>query len=115
MKKLNLTLHNKLILQAEEAKIQGFEKLAERVLDAVNNTTEDIKEYSYSEFKEDINHDLWKLATRFLSFYDLKSVDVSKIDNIITILASNVIDELENVLEVNSIVKGAFEPKLPGE
>lgn len=116
MKKVGTVIYNKLLLQAEEAQEQGFNKLAERVIEAIGSESDDSNnQYSYSEMREDINKDIWKLATHILSFYDINSVDISVLDKTITSFSAKLIDELERSLQVDDKVKGAREPKLPGE
>jgi hypothetical protein len=115
MRKLGSVIQEKLLLQAEEAREQGFNKLADRIVNAVNAEDENLEEeYSYSQLKEDFHRDLWKMAMRYVSFYDLESLDASKLDKTIIAWASKTMDEIEAELEVSSI-KGAHEPKLPGE
>jgi len=116
MRKINPIIYQKLLLQAEEAREQGLTKLADRIMNVINSEDKDLaEEYSYSQLKEDFHRDLWKLAKRHIVFYDLESVDVLKLDKVIVALAAKTIDELEVELEVDSIVKGAHEPKLFGE
>lgn len=115
MKKLGTVIYNKLLIQAQEAKEQGLDNLSQRIMDTIGNESSDQKEqYSYTQLKEEINKDLWTVASRMIKFYDLNSVDALKLDKIITVLAEEIIDELGISLEANYI-KGANEPDLPGE
>ncbi len=114
--KLNSVLYNKLLLQAEEAKSQGMHKLASGIFQSIGSYPEDdTKEYSYENMNEEIYNDLWKAAAKLLAYYDLKSVQAEKIDEIIQIYSNKLINELENSLELGSIIKGPFEPKVLGE
>lgn len=114
--KMNKTIYNKLLLQAEEAKEQGMTKLAGSILDAIGPCPADeSEEYSYAKLQEDIHKDMWKIATRLMAYYDVESANVEKIDQTIASWASNMIDDLEITLDVDSVVKGPTEPKVPGE
>ena len=58
---------------------------------------------------------LWKIATRLIHYYDTESADATKLDQEIIIWANEITDNLEEVLNVTSVIKGPLEPKLPGE
>lgn len=113
MRKINTVLYNKLLLQAEEAKEQGLVKLAKAITDSIDYT-ENKKEYSYKQLKEDVHNDIWKLATNILSYYDIESIDSVKLDNILTSYAQRIINEVEDSLGLENVI-GPNEPKLPGE
>jgi hypothetical protein len=116
MDKLDSVIYNKLLIQAHEAKDQGSIKLAEAVFKAIGPEPRDEStEYSYAELKNDIHSDLWKIATRLIMYYDLNSADVSKLDKTIIHWASRTLNELENTLEVDGVIKGPLEPNIPGE
>lgn len=115
MLKLNKTLYNKLLLQAEEAKDQDNKKLANAILYTIGSMSEDEDvEYSYSALKDDIYNNLWKLSGYLMKYYDLNSVDAEKINSIIEPMAENFIEILESELEISDTV-GPLEPKTPGE
>lgn len=114
--KLNETLYNKLLIQAQEAKEQGLTKLASGVLDAIGPCPEDeAKEYYYEDVKESIYNDLWKSAAKLMTYYDLNSAQIEKLGETIDYCTSTVIGELERTLGVEDMVKGPFEPTIPGE
>lgn len=114
--KINKTIYNKLLLQAEEAKEQGMLKLANGILDAIGSyPAEEKEEYSYDKLSEEIHKDMWKVATRLLAYYDIKSVDANLLDKSILSWASKIVNDLELTMGVSNLVKGASEPKLPGE
>lgn len=116
MTKLNPTIYNKLLLQAEEAKSQGLTKLADGILNAIGSyPEEETIEYSYTQLQDQIHRDLWKLATHFITYYGIESADAEKLDETISICASKLTNELESTLGVDSVVKGPFEPKILGE
>ena len=116
MTKLNTTIYRKLFAQAEEAREQGLIKLANGIIDAIGpEPEEDVKEYSYGEFQDDVHKDLWRLATRLMVYYDVESADVSKIDKVILSWASKITDDLESSLAIDSSLKGPLDPAVPGE
>lgn len=116
MKKLNSVIYNKLLAQAEEAKAQGLTKLASGILEAIGPYPNDeSSEYTYSELKEDINRDMWKMATRLMHYYDIESLDAEKLNETMIAVASKMLEELERTMNVDSVIVGPLEPKVPGE
>jgi hypothetical protein len=116
MSKLDAVIYNKLLLQAEEANDQGMVKLANSIAEAIGSESRECDEqYSYSSLQDDIHTDIWKIATKLIAYYNPDSVDALKINEAITILAEKMTDELELTLGVDKIVRGPFEPSLPGE
>ena len=114
--KINPVIYKKLLAQAEEAKDQGLVSLADSILGAIGPFPDDEKsEYSYAQMEEDIHRDMWKMATRLAYYYDIKSIDAVKLNDNLVTWCSEIIDNLEKTLNVNSVVKGPLEPKLPGE
>jgi len=118
MKKLNKIIYNKLILQAEEAKDKGMTKLASNIFNSIGPIPEDdseLIEYNQAQLEKDIELDLWKIATNFLKYHDLKSVDAEKLNESIQILAEEFNKELKSCLKIKDKAIGPFEKKLPGE
>ena len=116
MKKLNQVVYEKLILQAEEAKEQNMTKLASAILGSLTSAPESEKVlYSISDLNNDVYHDLWKVATNVLKYYDLESVDSEKVNEVIESLATKFVSELEHALVIPEGTIGPLEPKLPGE
>lgn len=117
MQKLNSILYNKIILQAEEAREFGMEKLAKGALNALpkspRNDDED-EYYPLSELKDDLYSDLWKMAVKVIDHHDLDSVDISKLDEFIEDFTESFLDSLESHLNVED-KKGKREPTSPGE
>jgi hypothetical protein len=114
--KLNETIYNKLLAQAEEAKEQGMTKLAESILEAIGSfPADEVQEYSYTQLNDDIHRDMWKIASRLMVYYDVTSADAEKVDQAIVSWASKVVTDLEVALSVDSVVKGPLEPPVPGE
>lgn len=115
-KKMNTVIYNKLLLQAEEAKEQGMKKLADGILSALTAVPEDENiKYSFSELDEDIYKGLWSLAANVIKYYDIDSVDSEKVNEVIEILSSKFIEELQVSLGIENTLVGPLEPNLPGE
>ena len=113
---INPVIYKKLLAQAEEAREEGFTVLAESILNAIGSYPDEEKEeYAYSKMKSDIHQDMWKIATRLMHYYDIESTNATKLDESLTVWCSEMINDLEETLKVNSIIKGPLEPKLPGE
>jgi hypothetical protein len=109
------SIQDKLYIQAQEAKYQGMTKLAS----AIENILKDKEvfektEYSQAQLDSDIHHDLWKVASKLLVFYDIKNPNVEKLDKSIITWAASIVNDLEKTLQVSGI-KGSKEPKVPGE
>lgn len=116
--KMNETIYYKLHLQAQEAHNQGMIKLSTILNNVIKSSSESISStinYSHNELTDEIHQDLWKIATKLLTYYDLTTIDAAKVDQVLLSLSSSIIDNLEKTLEVTEIAKGPFEPKLPGE
>jgi len=116
MKRLNSVIYNKLMVQAEEAKIQGMEKLAHNILGAICGSPDDEAiQYSIGEMQEEVHHELWKLASHILKYYDTKNVDALKLNGVIESLANRFIEDVGGVIHVDAVIAGPFEPPVPGE
>lgn len=116
MEKLGSVIYNKLLLQAEEAKEQGFNKLASNILEAIGDRCSDeIENCSYAQLKDDVCKEMWKIVRHLISFYDLQSVNAIELDKDINVWAEQVIEDVEQTLGVDQFVKGANESTLPGE
>ena len=116
MKKLNIVIYNKLLLQAQEAKEQGMIKLASGVFGAIGSVPEDeICTYNFGELKEDIYCGLWKLAGNVIKYHDLDSANAEKVGEVLESLAEKLIDEVEQALGVENEAIGTLEEKLIGQ
>lgn len=116
MKKLNAVVYHKLLLQAEEAKYQGLNKLASGVLQALGPIPEDEQvNYNLEALQEDIYHGLWKLAGCLIKYHDLKSVDVERVHQILESLADKVVKDVKTSLNVENESVGKLEDKVLGE
>jgi hypothetical protein len=116
MKQLNSVIYNKLIIQAEEAKAQGMTKLAHNILGSICGSPNDEEiQYSIGDMQDEIQHELWRLASNVLKYYDTKSVDALKLNDIIESLADKFIEGVGGVIKTNAVIAGPFEPPVPGE
>lgn len=114
--KINPVIYKKLLAQAEEAKEQGFAKLADGVLNAIGSFPNDEnEEYSYNQLQDDIHRDLWKVATRLVRYYDMQSIDILKLEPVLATWASEMLCDLEESLGVDEVLTGPSEPKVPGQ
>lgn len=108
-------LKEKLMLQAEEAELQGMTKLATCISNAVSEEEgRELKSYSYKQLEEDIQKDVWKSAIKILSYYNPESIDASRLDEYITACAQTILDTIEENLDLSNI-RSRTETKVPGE
>lgn len=116
MKKLNSVIYHKLLLQAEEAKEQGLEKLASGILNTLGPLPEDeVVQYNYEQLEDDVYQGMWRLAACVIKYHDLKSADAAKVHEVLDSLASKLIKEVEQSLSVDNTRVGPLEDKVPGE
>ena len=114
MKKLNSTIYNKLLLEAEEANELGLNKLASSVINAIGDSPEENNiTYSHNQLQEDVKSEMWKVATHLFQYHNMNSLDSKKTDEILESLASKFIKDLEYHLDLSPI--GKLEERLPGE
>src|ERR1700688_1382279 len=114
--KINSIVYKKLMAQAEEAKEQQIIKLSDAILNAIGSYSADEKEeYSYTQLKKDIYQDMWKIATRLISYHDLQTINANQLGQTLEACASEVLDELELTLGMDEVIKSSLEPKTPGE
>ena len=96
-------IYNKLLLQAQEAKLQGFHRLAGGIFQAIGDEPEDISvDYSREELQKDVHNGLWKLVNNIIEHYQIESVDAEKIDEFIDVFSSDFIEQLEALIDVDS-------------
>lgn len=113
---MNSVIYRKLVAQAEEAKEQGMTKLANGIMEAIGpEPVEEPQEYSYAQLHDDTHKEMWKVAAHLMRYYNLEYADVEKLDKSILVWASRVISDMEDTLEVDSVVVGPLEPRVPGE
>jgi len=115
MNKLNSVVYQKLLLQAEEAKVRDMKKLAIAVLNGLGTVSDEEKTvYSSTELKEDIYNGLWKLAFNVIGYHDLESADIEKLNNAVAFATNNFVKDIEQALDVEGKI-GPNEAKLPGQ
>jgi hypothetical protein len=116
MKKLNSIVYNKLMLQADEAREQNLEKLADGITSSIELDTKDFMEtYSSFELDQDIYTGIWKLATNVLKYHNVNSVDAVKLHSVIQSLSSSLINNVSKAVDVDPLDFGPLELKTPGE
>lgn len=115
MNKLNPIVYQKILLQAQEAKLRDMKKLAGAVLGGLAPAPAEEKiTYSFTDLKENVYNGLWKLAFDVVGYHDLNTADIEKLDKAIVYATDNFVKEIEHALEVEGKI-GPNEPKLPGQ
>lgn len=116
MKKLNEIVYNKLILQHEEAKERGLNKLASGIIACAGALPEqDYNTYSWNQMDSDVYADLWKTASNILKYYDVTSLDAEELNNSIELFAEQFINNICKTIKKDSSELGPLEPKLIGQ
>lgn len=96
-------IYNKLLLQAEEAKLQGFDKLASGIYKAIESGPDDTDiEYSDEDLHKDVYNSLWKLVDNVLEHCKSESADSEKLDKLIDVFASDFIEMITSAIRENS-------------
>lgn len=113
---MNDTIANKLILQAQEAKIIGLTKLSEAVYDGVVSVqvSEPNDAFNSDELESVAHAALWKVACSVAAYHDLQSMDIQKVHQIIVAAADKLVHEIEIQLEVGDKI-GQFEDNVSGQ
>jgi len=115
MKKLNETIYNKLLLQAEEANDQGLKKLANALYESLaDDATKDDEDSSLKELKTEVYNDLWKIATKIAGYYGSESLDAKKLDPEINYASDKLFSLFKDSLNIESTF-GLNEPEVMGE
>lgn len=109
---MNETLYERLRVTAEEAREQGLTKLAQAIEESLPQ--EKKSSYSYEELQDDVHKDLWKIASKLMVYYDLKTVQPEYLDKSLISWASRLIDDIEKTLDVNPLTN-PLEEKVLGE
>lgn len=115
--KLNSVIYNKLILQAEEAKNQGLEKLADNVISSMDSFPREdgeIVTISNNELSSEIDKKLWSIAMDYIKYHDLQSVDIQKVAEFVKEMSEKIGSTINSTLQINSNI-GPLEPKLAGQ
>lgn len=104
MRKINKIIYNKLLLQAEEAHEFGMTKLASGILTALEDGASDkntSEKYSYSELKDDLYKEMWKLVSKVISHHNTESLDAEKVSDLIDNMSEQFIEELESIITLD--------------
>ena len=119
MAKLNKIAHSRLLLQAQEAKEMGLDRLARGMFFALKLAEEDadmpVSKYSYEQMQEEIYQELWELVSKVAQYYDVDDITAEKIDDVLQEMRDNFLEKVEEVLGVEEGSVGALEPEVPGE
>lgn len=116
MIKLNSTVYNKMLLQAEEAIEQEKIALADGVLGAIGPLADDEqKEHSFTDLDQEVYDNMWKSAVHVIAHYDLKSADIERLDEVIKIASEKFISDVCRSLDIDDKSFSVLEPKLPGQ
>jgi len=119
MAKLNKIAHSRLLLQAQEAKEMGLDRLARGMFFALKLAEEDadmpVSKYSYEQMQEEIYQELWELVSKVAQYYDVDNITAEKIDDVLQEMRDNFLEKVEEVLGVEEGSVGALEPEVPGE
>jgi hypothetical protein len=114
------TLLYRLAAQAEEADVQGLEKLSEALTTQISKNASNVRNsdvsyiYSSDEFKSDIEEKMWDIVIRASDFYNITTIDAKVIQPLVEKYAQ----DLKNEIAAYSSIKhgvGAYEPTVPGE
>jgi hypothetical protein len=113
--KLGKIAYNKILLQAEEARDLGFDKLSNDVFASIGSIARDEQiVYNEKDLRDDVSKSIWKIAMDVIAYHDLKSIDIQQMDEVINELSDHIVANIENGLGVLGKI-GALEEKLPGE
>lgn len=117
MRTITKNLYERMVAQADEVRIHGFEKLANQVEEAVlpvpHRKDEGSYTYPVEDFENDVKTALWDAVIRTADFHNT-SFDIQEVQPIVEKLANDLISELR-VISNNEAGVGAFEPTVPGE
>ena len=120
MRTIKKNLFERLNLQAEEAEVQGLEKVAQSLTDQIEEQSKAIRKddefYSYSkpELDKDLQCKLWSAAVRILDFYNVKHFDATQVQELVEKAASGLVTGLCKQAGINHGV-GAYEKPVYGE
>lgn len=117
MRTVTENLKNRLIIQSDEAEIQGLTKIASHLLVQAEKVSvrENDASYTYSndDFQNDVEKSIWGAVVRFADFHNV-SIDAVKAQDLVEKVAADLISELRvKTGTVHGV--GAFEPTVSGE
>jgi hypothetical protein len=117
MRTVTENLKNRLILQSEEAEIQGLTKIASHLIDQAEilevRANDDSYTYSNDDFQNDVENSIWRAVVRFADFHNV-GIDAMQVQDLVEKVAFDLISELRvKTGTIHGI--GAFEPTVSGE
>ena len=96
-------IYNKFLLQAQEAKLQGLNKLSVGISQAISSGPDDTEvDYSSEDLHTDVYNSLWKLVDNITEYSGAESADSEKLDKLIDSFASDFIEMVTSNLEEES-------------
>jgi len=117
MRTVTENLKERLVAQAEEAKLQGLTKTAAHLINQTENieVRANLQSYTYSneDFQNDVEDSIWKAVIRFADFHNA-SIDAIQAQDIVEKVAKDLVSELRAKTGMNHGI-GAFEPTVAGE
>jgi len=105
-----------IVMQATEAKILGFNRLGEAVLNSVGAVPREEGNFLYSEaqLQQQTYEKLWKVAMEVIAYHDIDNVDIQQVDDMVVKLTNAVVAKVEASLGVEGKI-GPLEPAVPGQ
>ena len=120
MRTIKQNLMQRMAMQASEAEVQGLHKVADALTNQVENhanrTRDDDAFYVYadSDFRKDVEEQLWAVMVRAADFYGVRFFDAREINEIVESTADDMISNFRKKVGVRHGV-GAYEPEVPGQ
>ena len=117
MRTVTENLKSRLLIQSEEAEIQGLTKIASHLLvqAEIAPVRADDESYTYSneDFQNDVENSIWGAVVRFADFHNV-SINASQAQDIVEKISASLISELRvKTGTIHGV--GAFEPTVSGE
>lgn len=88
-------LYNKILLQTEEAKTFGLSKLASNIEESISN----VKDVSFTDLDNLVEKNLWNIALNLISYNEVESVDILKLEEVLDELKEIIISNIENSIK----------------
>lgn len=117
MRSFNKKLAARLEAQAQEAQVQGLEKVSNHLSSLLKNSKvredDDFYVYAAEDLQQDVESHLWQSVARALDYYDC-SLNAAEMQPIVQKLAAALVEEVRVTANISHGV-GAYEPNVPGE
>lgn len=119
MRTIKENLLNRMAVQATEAELQGFDKVAVALSTQIEKHADHVREndafyvYSDQDFRKDVEDQVWSILVRAADFYGT-GFDAINLQDIVTSASDDV---LANFCAKTGAIHGvgAYEPSVPGE